>query len=124
MVIWISGKRSSGKTTYGKRLKVFLESLGGKVLLLDGDEIRDLAGDKDFTDEAREKHIMTTARFASLAEKQGFIIIICLVSPKKKWRMEARKLFDRSILIPLPNGELWEGTDYEEVGIEETMFYG
>jgi len=124
MVIWITGKRSSGKTTYGKRLKDFLEKLGGKVLLLDGDEIRDLTDNDDFSDEARERHILTTARFAALAEKQGFIIIICLVSPKKKWRMEARKLFDKSIVIPLPNGELWEGTDYEDVGIEETMFYG
>lgn len=124
MVIWITGKRSSGKTTYAKRFKTFLEDAGQKVLLLDGDEIRDLTGDKDFSDESREQHIMTTARFAALAEKQGFIIIIALVSPKQKWRMEARKLFDKSILIPLPNGELWEGTDYEEVGIEETMFYG
>jgi len=124
MVIWIAGKRSSGKTTYGKRLKDFFESLGGKVLILDGDDVRDMTSNKDFSDEAREAHIMSTARFAALAEKQGFIVIICLVSPKKKWRMEARKLFDRSIVIPLPNGELWEGTEYEEVGIEETMFYG
>jgi len=124
MVIWITGKRSSGKTTYAKRLKTFFENLGGKVLLLDGDEIRDINSNNNFSDEAREKHIMSTARFAALAEKQGFIIIIALVSPKKKWRMEARKLFDKSILIPLPNGELWEGTEYEEVGIEETMFYG
>jgi len=124
MVFWITGKRSSGKTTYGKRLKVFYESLGGKVLLLDGDEIRDLTGDQSYTDEARENHIMTTARFAALAEKQGFIVIICLLSPKKKWRMEARKLFDKSIIIPLPNGELWKDTTYDEVDIEETMLYG
>lgn len=124
MVIWITGKRSSGKTTYGKRLKEFFESLGGKVLILDGDDVRDITSNDDFSDEAREAHIMSIARFAAICEKQGFIVVVCLVSPKKKWRMEARKLFDKSIVIPLPNGELWEGTDYEDVGIEETMFYG
>lgn len=124
MVYWITGKSSSGKTVYSKRLKRQLEELGGKVLLLDGDVVRDQFNDKEYTDEGRLEHIMKIASFASIAEKQGFIVIIALLSPKKEWRMKARKLFDKSMIIFMPGGQLWEGTEYEEPDHEEMMCEG
>jgi len=124
MVYWITGKSSSGKTVYSKRLKRQLESLGAKVLLLDGDEVRDQFEDQEYTDEGRLKHIMKVASFASIAEKQGFVVIIALLSPKKEWRMKARKLFEKSMLIYMPGGHLWEGTEYEEPDHEEMMCEG
>lgn len=124
MVYWLTGRASSGKTVYAKRLKRQFERYGAKVLLLDGDEVRDQFRNKEFDDESRRNHIMTIARFAAIAEKQGFIVIIALISPRKIWRMEARKLFDNSMLIYLPGGVLWEGTDYEEPDHEEMMVKG
>jgi len=124
VVYWITGKSSSGKTVYSKRLKRQLEEVGAKVLLLDGDEVRDKFGDQEYTDEGRLNHIMKVASFASLVEKQGFIVIIALLSPKKEWRMKARKLFERSMLIFMPGGILWEGTEYEEPDHEEMMCEG
>lgn len=124
MVYWITGRSSSGKTVYAKRLKRFLEELNCKVLLLDGDEVRDQFDDNEYTDERRFEHIMRIAKFASLAEKQGFIVIIALISPKKEWRMKARKLFEKSMLIYMPAGHLWEGTEYEEPDHEEMMCEG
>jgi len=124
MVYWITGKSSSGKTVYSKRLKRQLEELGAKVLLLDGDVVRDQFDDKEYTDEGRLKHIMKIASFASLVEKQGFVVIIALLSPKKEWRMKARKLFEKSMLIYMPGGHLWEGTEYEEPDHEEMMCEG
>jgi len=124
MIYWITGKSSSGKTVYSKRLKRQLEEFGAKVLLLDGDEVRDKFGDQEYTDEGRLNHIMKVASFASLVEKQGFIVIIALLSPKKEWRMKARKLFKRSMLIYMPGGHLWEGTEYEEPDHEEMMCEG
>jgi len=124
MVYWLTGKSSSGKTVYSKRLKRQFEELGGKVLLLDGDQVRDQFDDQGFSDDARFKHIMKVASFAALAEKQGFIVIIALLSPKKEWRMKARKLFEKSMLIYMPGGHLWEGTTYEEPDHEEMMCEG
>lgn len=124
MIYWLTGASSAGKTVYAKRLKKHFEELGGNVLLLDGDEVRDVDGNNDYSDQARERHIMTIAKFAAIAEKQGFIVIIALVSPKKKWRMKARKLFDKSILIYLPGGTLWDGSDYEIPDTEEVMAHG
>lgn len=124
MVYWLTGKSSSGKTVYAKRLKRQFEEMGSKVVLLDGDEVRDQFSNEGYEDKDREKHIMTIANFASILEKQGFIVIIALISPKKEWRMKARKLFEKSMLIYLPGGFLWEGTDFEEPDHEEMMCEG
>ena len=124
MIYWITGRSSSGKTVYAKRLKRQLEDLGGKVVLLDGDEVRDQFSNQEYGDEDREKHIMTISSFASILENQGFIVIIALISPKKEWRMKARKLFEKSMLIYMPAGHLWEGTEFEEPDHEEMMCEG
>jgi len=124
MVYWITGKSSSGKTVYAYRLKKHLEFTGQKVFLLDSDEVRDYNSINDFTEDARERHIMNVSRFASLAEKQGFTVIVAIISPKKEWRMRARKLFKESMLIYMPGGFLWEGTEYEEPDTEEMMCGG
>jgi len=124
MIYWITGKSSSGKTVYAKRLKKQFEALGAKVLLLDGDDVRDKFSNQEYDDESRLNHIMTIARFGLVAESQGFIVIIALISPKKEWRMKARKLFDKSMLIYMPGGSLWSGTEYDEPDHEEMMVEG
>jgi len=129
MVIWITGKSSSGKTVYAKRFKKLFESLGKKVLLLDSDCVREQFGDgiKDNVsaeNRNREHHIMRVANYAAIAEKQGFIVIVAIISPKKEWRMKARKLFDKSMLIYMPGGKLWAGSEYEEPDHEEMMVEG
>lgn len=124
MVYWLTGRSSAGKTVYAKRLKRNLEETGAKVLLLDGDEVRDQFGNQQYDDEARLNHMLSTAKFAAIAERQGFVVIIAMISPKKEWRMKARKLFDKSMLIYLPGGMLWEGTEYEEPDHEEMMVEG
>jgi len=124
MVIWITGKSSAGKTVYAKRFKRLFESMGEKVLLLDSDVVRDQVDNQGYTDESREKHIMDIADYAAIAERQGFLVIIAIISPKKEWRMKARKKFEKSMLIYMPDGKLWEGTEYEEPDHEEMMVEG
>ena len=124
MVIWITGKSSAGKTVYAKRFKRLFESMGEKVLLLDSDIVREQMGNQEYGSEAREKHIMDVADYAAIAEKQGFIVIVAIISPKKEWRMKARKKFEKSMLIYMPDGKLWEGSEYEEPDHEEMMVEG
>jgi len=117
MVYWITGRAKSGKTTLAKSL---IEANKFKsIVLLDGDEVREHFPGTGYSDEERYEHIMRIARFAAILEKQGFLVIIALVSPRKAWRQEARKLFRESKLIYLPGGHLWEGTVYEEPDEEE-----
>lgn len=118
MIYWITGRRNAGKTTLAYELKRALETIGRKVLLLDGDEVRAFF-ETGYSDKERYEHIMRIAKIAALAERQGFVVIIALVSPRAAWRIEASKLFQRYTLIYIEGGELWEGTYYEEPLPEE-----
>jgi adenylylsulfate kinase-like enzyme len=123
MVYWITGRSSSGKTVYAYRLKKHLEKTDPKVLLLDSDEVRTYFN-SEYTDAGREEHILRMAKIAAVAEQQGFVVILSIISPKKEWRMKARKLLKESMLIYMPGGFLWEGTEYEEPDHEEMMCGG
>jgi adenylylsulfate kinase len=123
MVYWITGRSSSGKTVYAHRLKKHLESGGHKILLLDSDVVRAYF-DTGFEDADREIQIMRLAKIAAIAEEQGFTVIVAIISPKKEWRMKARKLLKESMLIYMPGGFMWEGTEYEEPDHEEMMCGG
>ena len=113
MVYWITGRKDSGKTTLAYRI-------AGQVngVVIDGDEVRQFFP-TGWTDDNRFEHIMMMARFARLLEKQGKIVIVACVSPKRKWREKARLLFDECVEICMPFGELWEGTIYQEPEYEE-----
>jgi len=123
MVFWITGKSSAGKTVYAHRLKRHLEKTDSKVLLLDSDEVRAYYS-TGFDDADRERQIMRLAKMAVIAESQGFTVIVAVIAPKKEWRMKARKLLKESVLIYMPGGFMWEGTEYEEPDHEEMMCGG
>ena len=115
MVIWITGKADAGKTTLAYEIH---QALPVASIVLDGDEIRDII-ESDFSDVGRKKNILTIAKLAALYEKQNLVPIVALVSPKKEWRDEARKLFKKSRLIYVQGGMLWEDTQYEQPDVNE-----
>lgn len=122
MVYWITGKSGTGKTTLAYKMAYHEVANGNqKVLVLDGANIRQYFPESDFSDEGRKNHILTVARYAAIAERQGFTVIIELFSPKKEWREEAAKLFREVRLIYCPGGTLWQGTNYEEPTREEIV---
>lgn len=119
MVYLITGKSNAGKTTEAYRLAKNLRKHGHCVYVLDADRVRKEFKDKDFTNSGRKNHIMKMAKFAAIAEEQGITVIIACLSPKRKWREEARKHFKQSELIYMKGGKLWKGTKYEEPIPEE-----
>lgn len=119
MIYWITGRAGAGKTTLANKMAKEFKEEGKCVLILDGDDVRKHFPNTGFTDEDRFNHIIKVARFAAIVEKQNIIVIIALVSPRKEWRQEARKLFQESQLIYIEGGTLWKGTTYEEPDEEE-----
>lgn len=109
MVIWITGKKGAGKTSLAYALKRNRKN----AVVLDGDEIRAIYP-ADYSDRGRWKNIIRIGKLAGLLERQGFTVIVALVSPKGKWRDEARIYCRKSILIYATGGILWSGTTYEE----------
>ncbi len=114
MVIWITGKADSGKTTMAKRLSQTVE----RPVILDGDEMRKIFP-TGYEVADREANIMRLAKFAALLERQGFTPLVACVSPTKELRQKARRLFESSCLIYMPGGTLWKGTEYEEPDSDE-----
>jgi len=107
MVYWITGRARSGKTTKAKELAKLHNGI-----LLDGDEFRQYF-DTGFSDNERLEHIMRMAKVAAILEKQGFVVIVACISPKKEWRKQAQALFMECEEIVMPGGFMWEGTEYD-----------
>lgn len=114
MVIWITGKANSGKTTMATRLSQIMT----RPIILDGDEMRKIYP-VGFESKDREENVMRLAKFAALLERQGFTPLVACVSPTKKLRQKARRLFNSSCLIYMPGGTLWKDTEYEEPDEDE-----
>lgn len=91
-VIWLTGISNSGKTTIAKELKKQLDILNIKSLHLDGDEIRDILSNHDYSKEGRKKFNLNVGKLASLFESQNNIVIVSLISPYKEVRNNIRKI--------------------------------
>jgi adenylylsulfate kinase-like enzyme len=116
MVIWITGRAGAGKTAVARKLSWVLGA--DRSVVIDGDEFREIFP-CTYTDYDRRAHIMRMAKIAAMFDQRGITPIVACVSPKKEWRVEARKMFGESRLIYLSGGSLWEGTTYEEPDDEE-----
>jgi adenylylsulfate kinase-like enzyme len=82
MIIWLTGQPGSGKTTICKRI------LWGKpgVFHIDGDDLRDLFENKDYSETGRRKNIELAQQIAQYLHKKGSDVVVSLVSPYKDQR--------------------------------------
>jgi adenylylsulfate kinase-like enzyme len=116
LVIWITGKAGAGKSTFAKKLQDMMTS---PAVIIDGEEVRERYGLKDFSDQGRLINMLLASSEAILAEEKGKVAIVAMISPRKKHRDLVRKLFDDSVLVYVKGGTLWEGTEYEEPDEDE-----
>lgn len=90
---WLTGLPCSGKTTIAKELAKHIHAE-----ILDGDDIRKIIFNDDFSEEGRRKHMLSIAEFASILSKYNNVVV-SLVSPLKKVRDEIKKLYPNVIEI-------------------------
>jgi len=82
MIIWLTGQPGSGKTTICKR--ILWDKPG--VFHIDGDDLRDLFDDKDYSESGRRKNIELAQQIAHYLHKKGSDVVVSLVSPYKDQR--------------------------------------
>lgn len=101
-IIWLTGNSGSGKTTlaYGAR-DYFNEntgvesSIGRRVIVLDGDEMRNtISVDEGFSAEDRRRHNHRVSRLANLMAEHGFMVIVSVIAPFQKVRDELQPICD------------------------------
>jgi adenylylsulfate kinase-like enzyme len=91
---WFTGQPGAGKTTLAQELKRKLDRMYDgrkKVVVLDGDEIRDLFNNQDYSRDGRLKNVEMVQNCCRFLVKNDIITIVCMVSPFATQRREIVK---------------------------------
>jgi len=119
MVVLIIGKPGAGKTTYAARLAEELSG-DGPVAILDSEAVRASTHNYDFSAEGRRTHLLYMAEMAAEMDRNGVeTVIVAAVCPKREYRNRMRAKWEKSRLVYLPGGKLWEGTHFERPDEDE-----
>ena len=95
MVYWFTGQPGAGKTVLGKKLHSFLKTEKRNwrrdVFHLDGDDLRELTINKDYSEEGRIKNIRNAQMIAEYLHNSGCDVVVSLVAPYRTLREEFKE---------------------------------
>ena len=84
MIFWFTGQPGSGKTTLGKAL---LDKLDNSFHV-DGDDLRGLSLNVDYSEQGRISNIRTAQSIAMYLDNKGKNVVVSVVAPYKWLREE------------------------------------
>ena len=109
MIIWLTGQPGSGKTTICKR--ILWDKPG--VFHVDGDDLRDLFDNKDYSETGRRKNIELAQQIAQYLYKKGSDVVVSLVSPYKDQRDKFKeKIGDNLVEVYVNTSEVRGREDF------------
>ena len=88
MIVNLTGQAGAGKSTIAREL----EKLLYRSVVIDGDELREIFVNKDYTEEGRRKNITNAYNIARFLEVKGFTPIIALISPYEDLREDLKSI--------------------------------
>lgn len=77
---WITGLSGAGKTTIGTRLYQYMKEKKDNVLFLDGDILRQIYRNTDYSQEGRRALAFQHARLCRMLTDQGMDVVCCLIA--------------------------------------------
>ena len=83
MIIWLTGQPGAGKTTLADWLKGHFYN---NAIIIDGDDIRDVYQNKDYSEEGRRRNIEKAQDLALFLHHKKLTAIVSLVSPYRDQR--------------------------------------
>ncbi len=94
MIIWLTGQPGSGKTTMATKVfKMYSDWLQlDNVIHLDGDDVRDVLDNKDYSLEGRKKNIQFAIDMARVLHEKDYIVICSFVSPYRDMREKLKEI--------------------------------
>ena len=102
MIIWLTGQPGAGKTTICKNIL----TLKPDVFHIDGDDLRDLFDNKDYSETGRRKNIELAQQIAQYLTNKGKDVLVSLVSPYKDQRDKFKeKMGDKLVEVYIHTSE-------------------
>ena len=95
MILWLTGQPGSGKTTLAKAFieKIHNDNPDIKIINLDGDDLRNINKNKDYSKEGRIKNISTAISIMRFLANKNYICVVSIVAPYKFLRDELKDEF-------------------------------
>jgi adenylylsulfate kinase len=98
-VYWFTGQPSHGKTVLAKLLKEELEKYG-QVFHIDGDDLRALTLNKDFSEQGRIDNVKGAQKIAHYLYNQDYTVVVSVIAPYR-WQREELKTMLGADLVEL-----------------------
>ena len=95
MIIWLTGQPGSGKTTLANSIIDSLkkEQSDIKIINLDGDDLRSINKNKDYSKEGRIRNISTAISIVRFLANKNYLCIVSIVAPYSFLRNELKTEF-------------------------------
>lgn len=90
MIYWITGQPGHGKTTVGLELIKQLRRLGYAPHHIDGDNLRDLTNNKDYSEAGRVANITAAQNIARYLHNSDEVVVVSLVAPYREMREQLK----------------------------------
>ena len=90
MIYWFTGQPGHGKTTLAKALIAHLRAQGTEPFHVDGDDLRALTANADYSHAGREANIRRAQTIAHYLQNQGRTVVVSLVAPYRNIREELK----------------------------------
>ena len=94
MIYWFTGQPCAGKTTLANKLKTTIS----EAFQIDGDDMRELFSNKDYSINGRVINVSTAQRIAQYLNNQNRDVIVSLVSPYIDQREEFKALMGDQLI--------------------------
>jgi len=93
MIYWFTGQPGAGKTVLATALKQELDN----TFHVDGDDLRAIFDNKDYSETGRRKNIELAQQLAHFLHNKGNNVVVSLVSPYKDQREEFKTKLGNSL---------------------------
>ena len=87
MIFWFTGQPGSGKTTLGKALVSRMDN----VFHIDGDDLRGLSANIDYSEQGRINNIRTAQSIAMYLDNKDQNVVVSVIAPYKWLREEFKE---------------------------------
>lgn len=94
MIYWFTGQPGAGKTTLALALQGVLRKSGHAVVHLDGEFLREITSNRDFSEAGRTRNIRAGQQLAAKLHAEGVSVVAAFVSPYRDMREEFKRSGD------------------------------